>query len=742
MYKYKFLLFFFLLIGYRSIRANEFVQIFVGEQINEDTLALPGAAVYWEKNQVGAITNEQGWAELPCIGEYPARLIVAFIGYHTDTITVVDHETPQYVFLLPDNTLGEVEIKAQRDAGFIQYLNPIKTEVITGEEFRKAACCNLSESFQTNATVDVGYSDAVTGAKEITMLGLDGVYVNMLVENLPLFRGLVQTNGLEYIQAPWMESVSVSKGISPVRNGYEGLTGAINVIYKEPFEAEKLFVDLFLNHQGRTELSITSGQKINEKNGNVVFLNGSFNRAKWDKNQDGFLDNPLTSMFSVMDRYNFRSKKTELQVGIKYLFEDRLGGEMAFDKREHKGTTEQYGFGSKTNRMEAFIKNGIFIGDKEFQSLGIQLSSAYHNTLSFYGLQQYEGTQTNVNLNIVYENIIKTTNHKMAAGFSTVYDQIAESIDTFKISRLNVNPGVFAEYTYKYLDKLTLMLGCRVDYQKDFKFIASPRLHVRYAPIENTTIRMNAGRGWRISNPLMENSALLTSAKTFSIDEQVGMEAGWNYGFGIIQDFTIRGKSGYINAEYFRTDFTLQTIADVDRGDNKIHVYNLKGKSFSNSFMFELKFEPVKNLEWKFAYRLEDVQSDMHGVLLPKFMLQRHKGVWTTSYKIADKGWEFNLINILHGKHRLALEEIHNPITHEMDYVQKFSPIYFQMNVQVKKTIKSWEFYFGADNLTNFRQKMPILHSEAPFGTMFDATQVWGPINGAIAYGGIRFKLN
>ena len=740
MYKYK-LLFILVLVSYSSY-ANDFVRIFVGELMNKDTLPLSGAVVYWEKNQVGATTNEEGWAEIPCIGEYPAQLIATFIGYYNDTIKVIDHEEAQIFILNADNTLSEVEITAQREAGYIQFLNPIKTEIISSAEFRKAACCNLSESFQTNATVDVGYSDAVTGSKEITMLGLDGVYVNMLVENLPLFRGLVQTNGLEYIPAPWMESVSVSKGISPVRNGYEGLTGAINVNFKKPFEAEKLNADLFLNHQGRSELFVTSGQKINEKNANAIFLNGSFNRAKWDLNDDGFLDNPLTSLFSIMDRYDYIGKNMELQAGIKYLYENRLGGQTQFNKKEHYGTTKQYGFGSQTNRLEAFIKNGIFIGSGAFQSLGIQLSGSYHKTDAFYGLQEYGGVQTNLNLNIIYENIIKTTNHKIATGFSTVYDDIKEQLDSLNLNRRNLVPGIFAEYTYTYLEKFTLLLGFRSDYQDDFGLIPSPRIHIRYTPWENTTLRLNAGRGWRISNPLMENSSLLTSARKFILDEKVGKESGWNYGVGIIQDFSIQGKSGYINAEYFRTDFTHQTITDIDQGDNSIHVYNLKGKSFSNSFMFELKLEPIKNLELKFAYRFEDVQSDMHGVLLPKFMLQRHKGIWTSTYKITDKGWEFNLINILHGKHRLELKEVHDPNTNLSEYIQTYSPVYHQMNIQVKKFIKSWECYIGLDNLTNFKQKMPILYANEPFGSQFDATQVWGPINGIIAYFGCIFKLN
>jgi outer membrane receptor for ferrienterochelin and colicins len=546
---------FLIFISIQTSRAQEIKQVFVGEIIENDTIPIIGATMIWLNSTIGATTNEKGIAELECIGKYPNKLVLNYLGYKTDTVVITEDIPFFSLFMQSDNQLEEFVVESTLPSNFIEFLNPIKTEVIDASEFRKAACCNLSESFQTNATVDVGYNDAVTGSKEIMMLGLDGNYVQILTENQPLFRGLVQSFGLEFIPAAWMNKIAVSKGISSVKNGYEGLTGAVNIENKQPFEAEKFGVDLFFNHQGRTELFLSAGQKINKKLANVIFFGGSLNRAKWDGNGDGFLDNPLTTLVNFMDRINFQNKKSEGQFAIKYAFEDRIGGQVKFDNKTDKGTTNAYGFGAKTNRLELAAKNGYFLSGNEFQSLGIQVSGVYHNMDAFYGLHKYIGKEYNGNLNLIYQNIIKNTNHKIEVGSSFMIDDLSEQLDSIVLKRTEIVPGIFGEYTYAFLEKITLLAGIRLDYHNQYGIQFTPRVHFRYSPTENTAIRINAGRGWRVSNPIAENISLLVSSRNLNILESLDKESGWNYGISFLQSFEIRKITGSFALDFFRNRF-------------------------------------------------------------------------------------------------------------------------------------------------------------------------------------------
>lgn len=741
MHRKFFILQILILLSFQILKSQEIKKVFVGEIVGNDTLPLYGATLVWLNSTIGGVTNEKGIAEIECIGKYPNMLVVAYLGYRTDTIIIQDDNPFFSLFMHPDNQLDEFIVEAKLPSNFVEFLNPIKTEIISEDEFRKAACCNLSESFQTNATVDVGYNDAVTGSKEIMMLGLDGNYVQILTENQPLFRGLVQSFGLEYIPAAWMNKIAVSKGISSVKNGYEGLTGAVNIENKQPFIAEKFNADLFFNHQGRTELYLTAGQKISNKFANVAFVGAGINKAKWDVNQDGFLDNPLTTMFNIMDKMNYRNKKTEAQLSVKYAFEDRLGGEINFNKSNDFNTTNHYGFGSKTNRLEFAAKNGYFLSGNEAQSLGLQLSGVYHKMDAFYGLHNYLGKELNANFNLIYQNIIKNTNHKMAVGGSFLIDDLSEKLDSFLLKRTEIVPGIFAEYTYSFLEKITLLAGIRMDYHNQFNLQFTPRVHLRYSPIENTSFRINAGRGWRVSNPFAENISLLVSSRTFNFLQPLDKESGWNYGISFLQSFKIRKKQNSFALDYFRTNFTSQVIVDMDHQQGQINIYNLHGKSYSNSILAELNLEPIKNLTLKFAYKMDDVKTTMANNLLPKFMVSKHKGLFAASYNWKEKGWEFNTNIALNGKKRLTQTTIHDLNNHNDIVIQNFSPIFTTLNLQIKKKINAWEFYIGGDNITNYKQNNPIINPENPFSNTFDGTQVWGPINGIIGYGGIRFTL-
>jgi len=299
---------------------------------NDDTTSLPAANVYWANTTQGTAADEQGVAHVAFYEKLPHELVVSYIGFHNDTILVQDRNKKHYyTFLVNEEVLDAVEIIRKKRSQFISVINPIKTEIMGEDELRKAACCDLSESFETNASVDVSYSDAVTGAKEIRLLGLDGVYVEMLQENVPALRGLATPFGLSYVPGPWMSAIHISKGAGTVLNGHESITGAINFKYKQPLETDPFLLDLFANHLGRYEANVVSGIDISKKTGTVLAVNVGGLHHEFDDNDDGFLDKPQYDRVNIMNRWKFLGKRANGQFLINYMFDDRTSGQVGLD---------------------------------------------------------------------------------------------------------------------------------------------------------------------------------------------------------------------------------------------------------------------------------------------------------------------------------------------------------------------------------------------------------------------------
>jgi outer membrane receptor for ferrienterochelin and colicins len=732
MFKYIFL--FLTIFGSLPVISQSTIKVTVFGRAVADTegASLPGATLQWLGTSTGTATDEEGRAQLPSFHHLPHQLVISYIGYKSDTVMVVEGQTMLVVTLMAEDILQAVEITGRNPKSFVSTLNPLKTEMITQGEFRKAACCNLSESFQTNASVDVSYSDAVTGAKEIQMLGLDGVYVQMLSEGIPTLRGISGTFGLSHVPAPWMQSIAVSKGAPSVRNGYEGITGAISIDYKKPYESDKLYLDLFLNHMGRTEVNALSGGKINDKWSGLMFANTAIFRTKMDRNDDTFIDDPLFRQYNVMNRWHYEGKNSEAQIGGRFMYEDREGGQlmgMHTDMVIH----EPYTIDITSTHAEVFLKNGYFFEGKPDQSIGYQLNGSWHRQTGQYGLRSYEGKQGSFFGNVAFQTILRNTNHGLVSGITSQYDRFRETFEAQPYHKEEWSTGAYTEYTYKHLEKVTIVAGLRGDYHNIAGFQVTPRLHMRFEPWKDGILRLSAGRGFRTANIFAENTALMASSRTLVIQEELRPEVAWNYGINLHQAFRLSDREAAVSADYFRTDFINQVITDVDGGDNTFTIYNLVGRSFSNSFQTELSLEVARNFDLRIAYKLDDVQYTVDGSLIDKPFIPRHTGLVALSYETLDKQWQFDAHTSMHGKHRL-------PDSFEGS-ASRFSPVYAMLNAQVTWRRNGWEVYAGAENITNYTQKDPIVGWEAPFGTNFDTAQAWGPIVGAMGYGGVRYTL-
>lgn len=695
--------------------------------------ALYGVNVQWLDTLIGTTSDEVGIANLEVVSNLPAKAIISYVGYQSDTVLFNDTKD-RTINLLSDVQLNEVSIKAKRKTNYISSMHSAKTEKIMYDEMKKAACCNLSESFQTNASADVNYSDAITGAKEIRLLGLNGTYVQNLIEGVPFMRGVTATFGLDHVPAPWIKSIALSKGLPSVKNSYEGITGSMNVEFKSSFnDTTKLFFDMFANQNGRIETNVLLNHKINKKLGTMLMANGAFVPIKQDMNHDGFLDQPLMKQYNLLNRWNYHADKVEGQYMVKVLSENRIAGQT--NKHHHFDETQPlYNININTKRIEVFAKTGFIFDDHGDKSLGTQFSGVYHQQKSNFGNQIFNTKQASFTGTILYQTTIKNDNHVITSGANFIYDKIDESIDSLSFNRNDLIPSVFVEYTYKWKEKITLVAGIRGDYHSRIAgFQANPRVHAKFSVTPTTTIRVAAGSGFRVPNILTENQSLLASSRSIEFQQNPTVEKAWNYGVSITQEFHLFNREGNINVDFYRTDFTKQAIIDIDQANGKAIIYNLQGKSFSNSFLIELNYELLKGLDVKMAYRLEDVRSMYHNVLLRKPLQALNKGLVALSYTTPKHQWQFDVNMSVNGKRRL-------PNSFESNTGNRYSPRYVLLNAQILKTFKHAEIFVGCENITNYHQKNVILGQ--PFSTFFDTYQVYAPIMGANMYGGFRIYIN
>ena len=696
---------------------------------------LPGASVVWLGTTVGTATDAQGHFALKAV-DGRNRLIVSYVGFASDTLLVDDISLPVAHTLEAARSIAAVVLTATAAGSHFDRLNPIQTQRVTGNELRKAACCNLAESFETNASVDVSYSDAVTGAKQIQMLGLAGIYSQLQLENIPSMRGLASVFGLNYVPGSWMESIQISKGTASVTNGYESITGQINVELKKPWEDERCHLNLYANSMGAVELNANYALNVTPNLYTMLLVHGSHMGRRADHNHDGFIDDPLATQYNVYNRWKYMGKNLETDFGLKYMDEQRLGGQMGYQRGAEQRLGSPYGFSVGTRRLEAYNKTG-YIFEREATSLGFINSYTMHDHASNYGQRAYNALQHSLYSNLIFYTYVGNTNHSISAGASLVLDVYDEHLDSLRLDRTECTPGVFAEYTYKLLEQLTLMAGARIDHHNRHGLFVTPRAHVMYRPVEQLTIRASVGKGYRSPSAVAENTSLLASNRRFVFDELARLEQAWCMGINVLQSYTIGGRAFSLSLDYYRTHFVNQYIVDADQQATQVHFYNLDGRSYSNSFQAELNAQPFKGFDMVLAYRINDVKATINGQLQEKPLISRNKGLASLSYKTPLKKWQFDYTLQLHGGGRLPAM---NGYPIELQRGQSFDP-FVTMNAQITKLFRWFDLYVGVENLTGHTQSDPIIAPADPYSPFFDASQIWGPISGAKYYAGLRFSL-
>ncbi len=645
-----------------------------------------------------------------------------------------------------EKNIKEVKLSASRAATSINKKEAGLVFNISLKELLKAACCNLSESFETNATVDVSFSNAVTGTKQLKMLGLDQKYTSLTKELLPEIRGLASAYGLNFIPGRWIESIQLTKGGSTVTSGYESITGQINTELIKQSEKPETSLNLFSDFNGRAEANMTHVGPINDRWTQTFLLHGNGTFGNTDMNDDGFLDRPKGSQLNAAYLLNYNDLEHSgfgSHFGINFVKDERTAGQDDFDKRIAQDKQNAYGVGIDISRFQVWNKTGYVFKGKPYQSLGWMNQYVYHQQNSFFGLRNYSGQQHTYYSNLIFESIIGNTNHKYKTGASFMYDTYNEDYLTDNFKRNEVVPGIFAEYTLSGL-KYTLVAGARVDFHNLAGTQLTPRLNFKYDFTPNTVLRLSAGRGFRTASVFAENQQYFASNRNIQILQNGGNiyglkpEIAWNYGASLQQELKLFGRKSTLMADFFRTDFQDQVLADLDRSPQKLTFYNLEGKSFANSFQTQWDFMPFKNFEVRLAYKYYDVQADYIDGRREIPFIAKHRGFLNLAYSTNKntKGgfWSFDTTLNVVGKQRLPNTES-NP---EEFRIPAYSESYAIVNAQISRNFnQKIRAYFGGENLTSYDQKNAIVDFKNPFGNYFDGGMVYAPIMKANFYVGL-----
>ncbi|UEG48663.1 TonB-dependent receptor [Ferruginibacter lapsinanis] len=706
--------------------------------------ALANATVVCLNTKHTTSSDSMGVFRLEC--NIPIQLAISYVGFKTDTVNIISSEQVKIILKnAVTSKLTEVVVNSKRPSTYISSLSTLNTLNIGSKELVKAACCNLSESFETSPSVDVSYADAVTGIRQIQLLGLSGNYTQITTENTPEIRGLAGSYGLTFIPGPWIEGIQVTKGTGSVANGSESIAGQINVEEKKPDKMDRLFINAYANNLGRMETSIDLSQRVNDKWSTALFTHVNGVAAKTDDNKDGFLDIPLGRQFNVINRWKYADTKGIFaQFAIKVLNDHRQAGQLDFNPSTDKLTTNKYGVGINVEQYIFTGKLGYVFPQQKYKSIGFIFSANTYNNDSYYGLTKYDGKQQSVYANLIYQSIIGTTVHKFRTGLSFVNDVFNEKYNATNFKRRETVPGTFFEYTYTPGKKFTAVAGVRLDYHNEYKWIATPRLHLKYDFSPKTNLRFSVGSGFRTANVFAENAGLFASSRVYTILNPstaygygLDPERSWNYGVNFVRNFILNSRSGSFSIDAYHTSFTHQVVVDIDANPQKIFFYNLKGRSFSNSVQMELNYEFFPKFDVRLAYRWLDVQTNYNGLVLDKPLIAKHRAFVNLAYETKDK-WKFDFTTQWFSKKRLPYTGS-NPSDKQMG---DYSPDFLQMAAQVTKQLGSkWDLYVGTENLTNYMQGNPIVSAADPFSPYFDGSIIWGPVNGRVLYAGLRFKI-
>ena len=715
---------------------------------NNKEVPLPFANVFWLNSQVGTVTDIDGNFSIEYSSEH-TKLVISYVGYTTDTISVTNPNTFVKHVLKPKATLDEVILTSRIKATSKSYLKSENVINISSAELLKAACCNLSESFETNPSIDVNFADAITGVRQIRMLGLTTPYTVITTENIPSVRGASQAYGLSFIPGTWVESIQITKGAGSVVNSFESIAGQINAELVKPATDSKLFVNAFGALGGRQELNLHLNTKITDTWSTGVYLHGNTRDKKNDRNKDGFLDNPLAKQLNFMNRWQYANPKTGVVsfISLNYLKDDKQVGQTEFVPQRDVGTTNFWGGEIDTQRAGFIAKLGYVTPSAPYQSIGLQVAGNRHEQNSYFGLREYNILHDSGYVSGIFNSIIGDSRHTFKTGITAAYDDYKELVESTNYNRTEQSLGAFFEYSFDDLENFTMTSGLRVDTHNLLGTFVTPRFHARYTPWNKAALRASFGRGKRSATIFTENQSLFATSRAISITDNGGPiygldpEIAWNYGVSFLQGFTVFDRKAEVSVDFYRTDFQNQVVVDWE-DPNQIRFYNAQNATTASSLQIDLNYAILERLDFKTTYKYYDVQTRYATGRLTRPLTPEHRFFANLSYQTQpykQQQWKFDATY-----NWLSSQRFPNTQSNSAPYrLPQNSPSLGTLNTQVTRVFSAkFEIYLGAENITDQSQDNPILDAQNPFGSNFDTTFVYGPIFGSNYYAGLRYNIN
>ena len=746
------ILFAILLFATVNLSAQNFIK---GRVISSnDNSFIIGANVFWKGTNNIVTTDNNGKYVISEPEDYPATLTVSFVGFKQQDKVI--SELKSYSFILDRlDALDEVNINSKNETTKFSVIDSKNIQTLTLGELEKAACCNLSECFTTNNTVDVVYSDAVSGAKKIMILGLDGVYTQITQENIPIIRGISSSYGINYIPGAWIESIQIIKGSGSVVNGFESLTGQINLEYFKPETCPRLYWNSYLNNDGKVENNLLLSKKNGKWKSNLfvhhsilnneIDHNGQFHDHTDHTNHkgDNFMDMPKFNQINIFNRWsNNGNQKYNMTITARGLIEERNGGTIS-------GFSNPYIVNVKNNLLEITTKNGFLQPTKEGKSIGIQTLMKRHDLNTQFGQNIYEGSQESIMINLIRQSYIRNIDNTFKYGFSYFADRNSivftgntDSLlgtNTIDLSSTDLISGVFSEYTHNIGENTQIVSGIRADYyNKNSSFIYSPSLNVKYNPTTQSALRFTYGKSFRLANIFSENLAYLASSRKIGVVGNIQPEIAWNLGLNYTYCFFILEREGTFNIDYYKTTFENQVIVDIE-DQSSLTFYNLDGKSIAHSTQFDLTYEILNRFDIQLSYKLNNIKKTFGNEEKLAPLVPQSRALLNFAYVTKSDKWQFSFTTSYVGKMRVP---IHNKLSaHNQLDSENYSKPFYTHNTQLTNSLKYFDIYFGCENLLSYTQENPVIDAYNPESKDFDASMIWGPINHRMFYLGLRYKL-
>ena len=758
-----------------------------------DKQPLIGASVYWAGTTIGAGTDAQGAFQLHRVKGYD-RLVASYLGYINDTIRVESGvDKVEFTLRSEGVALEDVVVEGNLSGNFVKRDGIVKGEMISFAGLCKMACCNLAESFENSASVTVGYSDAISGARQIKMLGLAGTYTQILDENRPIMRGLSAPYGLSYTPGMWLNSIQVSKGVASVTAGHEAITGQINLEHRKPTDDERLFVNLYLDDELRPEANISTAFPVtkDKKLSSVILLHGSTDTdaRKMDHNHDHFRDLPKSDQINVANKWLYSADNgTQVRWGWKFVQENRLGGMLDFkntaamredmaqnwDWEAEDKPMPLYGSHIRNRNANGYIKIGMPVGpsvydpdeqDEMRSNLAFVADFDHFDEDAYFGLNTYEGNQNAAALNLMYNHYF-TYRSSLIVGVQGHLDYYREkllnptpwiaanSVRNYDFDRNEREAGAYAEYTYAIKDKFSVVAGLRGDYNHYYdRFFLTPRGHLKWNITPSTTLRASGGLGYRSTNVITDNIGVLATGREIRLaDFRNGrleyvdlngldrMEKALTVGGSLTQTFgLVNPGDATLSFDYFRTQFYNSVVADQEMYADRIVFYDTDGRSYTDTYQIDFSWSPVERLDIFATFRYTDSEMTIKrpgggSARVERPLVSQYKTLLNIQYATKFRRWVFDATAQLNGPARIPTQD--GDLAND-----SYSPRYPMFFAQVSRKVGKFDIYAGCENIADYRQKEPILHADNPYSVGFNSMNVWGPLMGRKFYVGLRFNL-